>query len=152
MRARHDVVAADVVDRLDDEAAWIIFGVRRDDVPAWRAEHVGPFEAALAQVDGFTPSIVGPFRRQLHRVACTWAHQGLDSPEGVRWHQAGFAAGASRRWCSRGVDIATATVFRGGGERGPTRRDVGARLRHGARVTRRDLRATREPARNRGDQ
>lgn len=114
MWTRHNIVAADVVGRLDDDAAWIIFGVRGDDVSAWKAQHVGPFEAALAQVDGFTPSIVGPFRQQLQRVACTWVHQGLDSPEGVRWHQAGFAARESRRWCSEGVDIATAMVRRGG--------------------------------------
>jgi len=124
MRSVQSVVAAVVVGEVDEDARWSNLGVRDDDIAGWKAEGFGPFDAALAQGDGFTPTIVGPYRRQLRRVARTWVRQGLGSLEGLVWHQAGFTAADAQRWRSQGVDVATARIRRDGYERGAARRSL----------------------------
>jgi hypothetical protein len=117
MRAKRPALAGGP----DEDAAWVDLGVHAEDVAAWKAEGFGPFHAALAQGDGFTPSIAVHYRRQLRRVARTWVRQGLGSPEGLSWHRAGFAASGAVRWRSQGVDVATARIRRDGYERGSAR-------------------------------
>jgi hypothetical protein len=160
MQGALGAVAPAIVGGPDEHAAWAALGVRGDDVGAWKAEGFGPFDAALAQGDGFTPAIVGPYRRQLRRVAPTWVRQGLGSLEGLRWHQAGFTAADAQRCRSQGVDIVTARIRRDGYERGSARRgpaNPGAR-----RAVTRERRWTENarhecteragvPARDRGD-
>lgn len=124
MRDAPDTVAPAIVGGPDEDAAWIDLGVHAKDVAAWKAEGFGPFDAALAQGDGFTPTIVRPYRRQLQRVARTWVRQGLDSLEGLHWHQAGFTAADAQRWMSQGVDVATTRIRRDGYERGSARRSL----------------------------
>jgi len=82
----------------DEDPAWGDLGVHVEDVMTWKAEGFGPFDAALAQWDGFTPSIAIHYRRQLRRIARTWVRQGLGFLEGLRWHQAGFNAFDAVRW------------------------------------------------------
>jgi len=124
MRAAPATVAPAIVGGPDEDAAWVDFGVHAEDVAAWKAEGFGPFDAALAQGDGFTPSISIHYRRQLRRVARAWVRQGLGSLEGLRWHQAGFAAADALRWRSQGVDVATARIRRDGYEQESARRSL----------------------------
>jgi hypothetical protein len=124
MRTAPATVAPAIVGGPDEDAAWVDLGVHAEDVAAWKAEGFGRFDAALAQGDGFTPSIAVHYRRQLRRVARTWVRQGLDSLEGLRWHRAGFAAADALRWRSQGVDVATARIRRDGYERESARRSL----------------------------
>ncbi len=101
----------------DEDGSWLDLGVRTEDVAQWRDEGFGAFEAALAQGDGFTPSMAVHHRRQLERVAHTWIRQGLDSVEGLEWHRAGFAAADAVKWRSQGVDLSTARIRRDGFDR-----------------------------------
>jgi len=117
MRAAHDTVAPAIVGGPDEDAAWADLGVHAEDVAAWKVRGLGPFDAALAQGDGFTPSIVTHYLRQLLRVAHIWEHQGLNSVEGLQWHRAGFAAADAVRWRSQRVDVATARIRRDGYDR-----------------------------------
>jgi hypothetical protein len=121
MRPARDVVAPVVVGDVDEDARWSDLGVRSEAVDGWKANGFGPFEAALAQGDGFTPATVAPYRRQLCRIARAWVRQGLDASEGLRWHEAGFSAGDALRWRSQGIDLATARTLRDGYGRGTTR-------------------------------
>lgn len=121
MRPVRGVAAPVVAGEVEEDARWSDLGVRTEDVAEWKANGLGPFEAALAQGDGFTPTTVTHYRRQLRRIARPWARRGLDSREGLRWHQAGFAAGDALGWRSQGVDVATARIRRDGYGRGSTR-------------------------------
>ena len=121
MRDAPDTVAPAIVGGPDEDAAWIDLGVHAKDVAAWKAEGFGPFDAAMAQGDGITPTIAGPYRHQLRRTARRWVRQGLGSLEGPVWHQAGFTAADAQRWRSQGVDVATARIRRDGYGRGSTR-------------------------------
>ncbi len=116
--------ASAIVRGPDEDAAWVDLGVHAEDVAAWKAEEFGPFDAALAQGDGFTPLIAIHYRRQLRRITRTWVRQGLSSLEGQRWHQAGFAAADALRWRAQGVAVVTARIRRDGYEREPARRSV----------------------------
>ncbi len=127
MRPVHSVVAANVVDEVDENARWSDLGVPSDDIAEWRAHGFGPFESALARGDGFTPVTAMHCRRQIRRTARTWVNQGLDSLEGLRWHQAGLTATDASRWRSQGVDVATARTRRDGyGQSSPSTDHVNA--------------------------
>lgn len=89
-------------------------GVDPNHVAGWMRLNVGPFEAALAQGDGFTPGFAVDYQGQLHRTAESWRRVGLDSHEGLRWHRAGFGAKEVTRWQLLGVDVEAARGLRAG--------------------------------------
>lgn len=110
-----DAIVQDVVTETDKEdARWAELGVPTREVAHWKAQGFGPFEAALARGDGFTPLMVTHYRHQFLRTSRAWKRQGLDDGEGLRWHRAGFAVAEALRWRGRGVDVATARIRRDG--------------------------------------
>lgn len=105
---------------VEEGRSWADLGVHPENVAAWAAMGFGPFDAALAQADGFTPRIAIHYRCQLRHVASQWVRLDLDTLEGLRWHQACFAAADAARWCARGLDVATARARRDAHDRGST--------------------------------
>ncbi len=93
---------------------WEAFGVRPIQVEGWKSLGFGPFEAAMAQGDGYTPTFALDYRRQLQVTATWWTRVGLASTEGLRWHRAGFGAKEAARWRSLGVDVEAARGQRAG--------------------------------------
>ena len=91
-----------------DTASWEHLGVPLDRVAEWEAIGFGPFEAALAKGDGFTPLNAVHYRRQLQRVAGSWLRNGLGTTEGLEWHRAGFAVREAIGWRRQGIDVETA--------------------------------------------
>ena len=96
------------------DEGWEVFRVPLAQVKEWKSLDFGPFEAALAHGDGFTPLNAVHYRRQLLKTAESWRRIGLDSIEGLGWHRAGFGTKEAIRWRSRGVDIETARGLRDG--------------------------------------
>jgi len=121
MCALRDERAPQVEERVSHIERWDEFGVARSEVTGWKAINFGPFEAAMAHGDGFTPSSAVHHRRQLHKVARSWEHVGLATTEGMRWHRAAFSANEAVRWRSRGCDMETARSRRAGYHIPPTR-------------------------------
>ena len=101
-------------EREPEPEVWAAFGVDAAQVAGWKALGFDPFEAALAQGDGFTPGIALHYRRQLRSTADRWRRADMDSPEGLRWHRAGFGAKEATRWRSLGVDVEAARSQRAG--------------------------------------
>ncbi len=125
MRASRNASGPEVVEDVDDPR-WDDFGVRPEDVAAWKAQGFGPFGASMCQGDGFTPSIVSHYRHQLLQVVSSWVREHLDTEEGLSWHRAGFAAKEAMRWRALGMDVDAARARRAGmartgqpGEGGP---------------------------------
>jgi len=87
---------------------WEAFGIHPAQVAGWEALDFGPFEAAIAQGDGYTPQFAVDYRKLLRSTADRWKQEGSCSEEGVRWHQAGFSAKEAARWRSQGVDVEAA--------------------------------------------
>ena len=96
-----------------DSGNWVTFGVRPAQVAGWEALGLEPFEAAMAQGDGFTPAFAVHYLRQLRATADRWRKVGLDSSDGLHWHRAGFGAKEATRWRALGVDADTARGERG---------------------------------------
>lgn len=95
---------------------WEAFGVRAEAVDGWKALAFGPFEAALAQGDGYGPESARHAARQLRDLARSWRHVGLASAEGLRWHRAGLEAREAARLQDQGVTVDRA-LARGHGQR-----------------------------------
>ncbi len=129
MPSLHDSVIVATSGAQDGDGQWAELGVPAQDVAQWKAQGFGPFEAALAQGDGFSPSIVTHYRRQLLRIARAWERQCLDSAEGLHWHRAGFAVPDAVRWRAQGVDVATARIHRDGYDQMPGRSGRRGRVR-----------------------
>jgi hypothetical protein len=94
---------------------WDAFGISRSETIGWK--HVGfdEFEAAFAHGDGFIPASAAHSQRMLHKAAAAWRDAGLDSLEGLRWHQAGFRGPAEAlRWWANDRDVASAMAARDG--------------------------------------
>jgi hypothetical protein len=91
---------------------WETLRVHPAQVEEWKRLGFDPFEAALAQGDGFTPAF--HYRRQLGTMADRWRRVGLNSVDGLRWHQAGFGVKEATRWRSLGVDVEAARGRRAG--------------------------------------
>jgi hypothetical protein len=87
---------------------WETFRVHPAQVEEWNRLGFDPFEAALAQGDGFTPAVAVHCRRELRTTADRWRRVGLDSADGLRWHRAGFGVKEATRWRSLGVDVEAA--------------------------------------------
>ena len=85
---------------------WETFRVHPAQVEERKKLGLAPFEAALAQGDGFTPAF--HYRRQVRTTADRWKRGGLDSADGLRWHRAGFGGKEATRWRSLGVDVEAA--------------------------------------------
>jgi hypothetical protein len=113
-------IVADGVRELDDGDAgaeqWEAFGVREGTVEGWQALGFGPFEAALAQGDGYGPGSARHLGRRLQELARGWRHVGMASAEGLRWHRAGFEAKEAARLQDQGVPLERA-IASGGGHR-----------------------------------
>jgi hypothetical protein len=102
---------------------WEEFGFEPADAPGWKALGFGPFEAAMAHGDGYTPMFATHYTRQLQKTAASWTRVGLGSPEGLRWHLAGFAPKEAIRWRKHGVDVEAARTLRSGHGRVADRAD-----------------------------
>lgn len=87
------------------EEQWEAFGVRAETVDGWKALGFGPFEAALAQGDGYGPQSARHVGKQLRDLARSWRHVGLASAEGLRWHRAGLEAREAARLQDQGVAV-----------------------------------------------
>lgn len=97
--------AREGVDAVATAEQWEAFGVRDDTVDGWKALGFGPFEAAMAQGDGYGPESARHFGRTLQDLAHTWRLMGLASAEGLRWHRAGFEAKEAARLQDQGVPL-----------------------------------------------
>jgi hypothetical protein len=97
-----------------DGDSWEALQVPLAEVAGWTALGFGPFGAAMARGDGFTPSFATHYRRQLRHTVNSWARACLDSTEGLRWHRAGFSAKEATRWRSLGVGVDSARSRRDG--------------------------------------
>lgn len=84
---------------------WGEMGVPPDDVEGWQQLGFGPFEAALAQGDGYTAFNSVHSRHQLLKTAAGWRNIGLDNAEGRRWHRAGFAPRQVSKYLQDGVTL-----------------------------------------------
>ncbi len=82
---------------------WEELGVDAGEAAAGQAIGFGPFEAALAAGDGFTPSFAAHYRAQLRRTAQAWLRSGMGEVEALGWHRAGFGVGEALRWRARGA-------------------------------------------------
>jgi hypothetical protein len=80
-------------------------GVPKEQVARWQAAGFGPFEAALAHADGFTPQTALGVRHQLQETARRWAAVGLADAEGLAWHRGGFTPQEARRLLDAGMDL-----------------------------------------------
>ena len=87
---------------------WEAFSIHSAHVAGWKALGFDPFEAAIAQGDGYTPLFAVDYRNQLRSTADRWKREGLPSEEALRWHQAGFGAKEATRWRSQGFDVEAA--------------------------------------------
>ena len=106
-------------------ADWEALGVPLAEVTRWETLDFGPFEAALAHGDGFTPLSAVHYRRQLRKTADGWRRIGLATRSGLGWHRAGFGAKEATRWRSLGVDVDAARRRRDGYH--PDRTEIGDR-------------------------
>ena len=52
----------------DSGTEWEVLGVHAWAVEQWKSAGFSPFEAAMAQGDGFTPMFAGQFRRTLRTI------------------------------------------------------------------------------------
>ena len=93
---------------------WEAFGVDPAHMAGWDTLGFDPFEAAMAQGDGFTPGFAVHYRRQLGATADRWRRVDLDSLDGLHWHRAGFDPKEATRWRSLGVDVEAARNQRAG--------------------------------------
>jgi hypothetical protein len=87
-------------------------GVPKAQVARWQELGFGPFEAALAHADGFTPASAPGVRHLLAETAERWAAVGLASAEGLAWHRAGFPPAEARRLLDAGVSLEEAWTAR----------------------------------------
>jgi hypothetical protein len=92
---------------------WRDLGVRTETVAAWQALGLEPFEAALAQGDGYGPESARHYLRQLRAVAAMWRLAGIATAEGLEWHRAGFGAREAARWLDKGVGLEAAALASG---------------------------------------
>lgn len=93
---------------------WDELGVPASDVEQWKAIGFGPFQAALARGDGFTPLIAvhRAYKHQFTRTEAAWRRSGISPTESLRWHRAGFAPKQAARYRAAGVDLNTARASR----------------------------------------
>lgn len=97
--------ADEVVAPGEQAEQWERLGVRAETVERWRALGFGPFEAALAQGDGYGPESARHVAKDLRGLARTWGRVALAPAEGLRWHRAGFAAREAARFEDRGIPL-----------------------------------------------
>jgi len=88
-----------------DDGRWRELGFADEETSQWKALGLGPFEAAVARLDGLTPATARHHRHLLRATAARWAAADLDNPEGLRWHQAGFTARDAAALRASGVDL-----------------------------------------------
>jgi hypothetical protein len=94
--------------------AWETVGVPAGEVGQWNAIGFGPFQAALARGDGFTPLIAGHwvYQHQFTRTEAVWRRSAIPPAESLRWHRAGFAPKQAATYRAAGVDLNTARASR----------------------------------------
>jgi hypothetical protein len=95
-----------------EQEDWEEFGFEPAEVPGWIALGFGPFDAAMAHADGYTPMFAAHYTGPLQKMAAFWTRVGLGTPEGLRWHTAGFAPKEAIRWRTLGVDVDAARTRR----------------------------------------
>ena len=95
-----------------DRKIWVELGVHSTDIAKLSVTGFKPFEAAIAQDGGFTPSIAVSYRHQLCRTANTWKRRRLDLAEGLEQCRSGFVKTDATRWRAKGGDIASIRVSR----------------------------------------
>jgi len=97
-----------------EQANWEELGFEVAEVPAWTALGFGPFEAAIAHGDGYTPMFAAEYTGPLKKTAARWTRVGLGTSEGLRWHLAGFSPKEAIRWQTLGIDVKAARTRRSG--------------------------------------
>lgn len=114
MIGRNRIREAPVDDETIPEESWESFGFEPEGAAGWVALGFGPFEAALAHGDGYTPMFAEHYVGPLRKIAASWLNAGLGTPDGLRWHFAGFTAREATRWRALAVDLETARRRRSG--------------------------------------
>lgn len=94
--------------------SWDDLAVPANEVGEWKAIGFGPFQAALAHGDGFTPLIASHhvYQHQFARTTAAWRRRGVSPSEAIRWHRAGFAATEAARCQAAGVSLEAARFSR----------------------------------------
>ena len=95
-----------------EQENWEEFGFEPAAATGWKELGFGPFAAAMAHGDGYTPMFAVHYKGPLQKMATSWMRADLGTPEGLRWHLAGFAAKATVRWRELGVDVEAARTQR----------------------------------------
>ena len=113
-RLRREALPLTIREVQPDQQDWEEFGIDPADVVGWKGLGFSAFDAAMAQGDGYTPTVAAHYRRQLHKTADSWRRIGLDSDEGLHWHRAGFGVKEATRWRVLGVNVETARCLRDG--------------------------------------
>ena len=85
-----------------EQENWEEFGFEPAEVPGWIALGFGPFEAAMAHADGYTPMFAAHYTGPLQKMAAFWTRVGLGTPE---------TALAPRRLCPQGGDPVADTRY-----------------------------------------
>lgn len=82
----------DEIEENDVEAEWAGLGVHAWAIDSWREAGFSPFEAALAQGDGFTPMAAAYDRRKLQKTADSWRRVGKTPSQALQLHRSGQGA------------------------------------------------------------
>ena len=114
MTGRNRIREAPVDEEPVLDESWESFGFEPDAASGWLALGFSPFEAALAHGDGYTPMFAEHYVGPLHKIAAPWLGAGLGTPDGLRWHLAGFTAREATQWRALAVDLETARRRRSG--------------------------------------
>jgi hypothetical protein len=67
----------------------------------------------MAHADGYTPMFAAHYTGP-QKMAAFWTRVGLGTPEGLRWHLAGFAPKEANRWWTLDIDVKAAGTRRSG--------------------------------------
>src|SRR6185437_4756258 len=76
----------------DSETEWEELGVHDWAVNQWQGAGITPFEAAIAQGDGFSPLFAAHYRRSLRKSADAWIRAGIEPFQALQSHRRGLTA------------------------------------------------------------
>ena len=76
----------------DSETEWEALGVHAWAVDQWKREGLSPFEAAMAQGDGFAPMFADHYKRTSRKSADAWIRAGVEPLQALRLHRRGMTA------------------------------------------------------------
>ena len=76
----------------DSGMEWEALGVHAWAVDQWKRAGFSPFEAAMAQGDGFTPMFAVQYRRTLGQSADAWIRAAIEPLQALQLHRRGITA------------------------------------------------------------